>query len=81
MTRNQLSISQGDHHSPITMLSLTPDRSAKQENREPGFTVKESNRHEIRVDRSHLPLTVHFGEKTYILVVTRSNKLLLQKPF
>jgi len=81
MIRNRLSVSRGAQHSSGTLLSLTSIRPAVQENQEQGFTVKETRRHEIRVDRSQLPLTVHFGEKTYILVLTRSNKLLLQKPF
>jgi len=49
--------------------------------RVPGCTGDTSKRNEVSVDRSQLPLTIHFGDKTYILVVTRSNKLLLQKPF
>jgi len=30
--------------------------------------------------RNDLPLTVQYGESTYVLVVTKSEKLLLQKP-
>ncbi|HEY5973162.1 MAG TPA: hypothetical protein VIU41_00330 [Geobacteraceae bacterium] len=34
----------------------------------------------ITVQRHQLPLTINYDNKTYILVLTRSNKLLLQKP-
>jgi hypothetical protein len=36
---------------------------------------------DISLDRENFPLTVRYGNKTYILVLTKSNKLLLQKPF
>ena len=34
----------------------------------------------LTLDRNDLPLTVRYGETTYVLVVTKSEKLLLQKP-
>ena len=34
----------------------------------------------LTLGRSDLPLTVQYGETTYVLVVTKSEKLLLQKP-
>jgi len=34
----------------------------------------------LTLDRNDLPLTVRYGESTYVLVVTKSKKLLLQKP-
>lgn len=35
----------------------------------------------IKLESSHFPLTISYMEKTYILVLTKSGKLLLQKPF
>jgi len=37
-------------------------------------------RKRLTLDRNDLPLTVRYGESTYVLVVTKSEKLLLQKP-
>jgi hypothetical protein len=34
----------------------------------------------LTLNRNDLPLTVQYGESTYVLVVTKSEKLLLQKP-
>jgi hypothetical protein len=34
----------------------------------------------LTMDRNDFPLTVQYGESTYVLVVTKSEKLLLQKP-
>ena len=34
----------------------------------------------LTMDRKDFPLTVQYGETTYVLVVTKSEKLLLQKP-
>lgn len=34
----------------------------------------------VTLERQNLPLTIKYDDKTYILVLTRSNKLLLQKP-
>ena len=34
----------------------------------------------VTLERQNLPLTVKYDDKTYILVLTKSNKLLLQKP-
>ncbi len=39
-----------------------------------------STRKQLTLDRSDLPLTVRYGETTYVLVVTKTEKLLLQKP-
>ena len=41
-------------------------------------TVKSKKR--LTMARSDFPLTVQYGETTYVLVVTKSEKLLLQKP-
>jgi hypothetical protein len=37
-------------------------------------------RKQLDLDRSDFPLTVQYGETTNVLVVTKSEKLLLQKP-
>lgn len=37
-------------------------------------------RKQLIMDRSDFPLTIRFGESTYILVVTKNDKVLLQKP-
>ena len=42
-------------------------------------TSKPQHNH-LKMDRKDLPLTISYGEKTYILIVTKSEKLLLQKP-
>jgi len=34
----------------------------------------------LTMDRSDFPLTVQYGETTYVLIATKSKKLLLQKP-
>lgn len=34
----------------------------------------------LTLDRKDFPLTVQYGETTYVLVVTKTEKLLLQKP-
>jgi len=34
----------------------------------------------LTLDRKDFPLTVRYGDTTYVLVVTKSEKLLLQKP-
>jgi len=34
----------------------------------------------LRLSRAELPLMVEFDDKTYVLVLTKSDKLLLQKP-
>ncbi len=47
--------------------------------RERNVAVRESKRYEVSLTRNELPLTVQYGDKTYILVLTKSNKLLLQK--
>lgn len=76
MIRNQLDNLDARQSAEI-LLSLSPDGKSI-----PCCTRDDtSKRNEVSVDRSQLPLTIHFGDKTYILVVTRSNKLLLQKPF
>ncbi len=41
-------------------------------------TVKSKKR--MTMARRDFPLTVQYGETTYVLVVTKSEKLLLQKP-
>jgi hemin uptake protein HemP len=38
-------------------------------------------RKHLSLQRQNFPLTINYGEKTYVLVLTRSGKLLLQKPF
>jgi len=42
--------------------------------------VIETKSFEICLTKAELPLTVLFDDQTYILVLTKSNKLLLQKP-
>jgi hypothetical protein len=42
-------------------------------------TSKPQHNH-LKMDRKDLPLTISYGEKTYVLIVTKSEKLLLQKP-
>jgi hypothetical protein len=34
----------------------------------------------LSLSKNELPLTVEYGDKAYVLVLTRSGKLLLQKP-
>lgn len=46
----------------------------------PEIVIQEKKRFEISLTRDELPLTVQYDDKTYILVLTKSNKLLLQKP-
>lgn len=43
-------------------------------------TSAKPSRKQLTLDRGDLPLTVRYGESTYILVVTKTEKLLLQKP-
>ncbi|MFZ4855554.1 MAG: hypothetical protein ACOYL3_04090 [Desulfuromonadaceae bacterium] len=38
------------------------------------------SRKRLTMARNDFPLTVQYGETTYVLVVTKSEKLLLQKP-
>lgn len=35
----------------------------------------------LKLENRNFPLTINYQEKTYILVLTKSGKLLLQKPF
>ena len=39
-----------------------------------------SRRTLLKLERGDLPLAVQYGESTYVLVVTKTGKLLLQKP-
>jgi hypothetical protein len=55
-------------------------RAVTTEQLERNIVVRESKRYEVRLSRDELPLTVQYDDKTYILVLTKSNKLLLQKP-
>ncbi|MDD2897748.1 MAG: hypothetical protein PHI31_03430 [Desulfuromonadaceae bacterium] len=34
----------------------------------------------LSMERNDFPLTVQYGDTTYVLVATKGNKLLLQKP-
>jgi len=47
---------------------------------EQGNTNTPIPRKQLSLNRSDLPLIVQYGESTYVLVVTKSEKLLLQKP-
>jgi hypothetical protein len=38
------------------------------------------SRKQLTLERRDLPLTVQYGDTTYVLVVTKTEKLLLQKP-
>jgi hypothetical protein len=46
----------------------------------PEVVIQEKKSFEVSLTREELPLTVQYDDKTYILVLTKSNKLLLQKP-
>lgn len=46
----------------------------------PEIVIQERKRFEISLTCDELPLTVQYDDKTYVLVLTKSNKLLLQKP-
>jgi hypothetical protein len=46
----------------------------------PEIVFQEKKSFEVTLTRAELPLTVQYDDKTYILVLTKSNKLLLQKP-
>jgi hypothetical protein len=39
-----------------------------------------SDRSVLRLSRADLPMMVEFDQTTYVLVLTKSDKLLLQKP-
>jgi hypothetical protein len=43
-------------------------------------TSSVKSRKRLTIARVDFPLTVQYGETTYVLVVTKSKKLLLQKP-
>jgi hemin uptake protein HemP len=62
----------------ISINSLRRERSAT--NREQTVPTRARERIEVHLTREELPLTVQFDDKTYVLVLTKSNKLLLQKP-
>jgi hypothetical protein len=57
---------------------LQRERSVK--NREGVAPTRVRERLEVHLTREDLPLTVQYDDKTYVLVLTKSNKLLLQKP-
>jgi hypothetical protein len=40
----------------------------------------QNDRAVLRLNKSELPLMVEYDDKTYVLVLTKSDKLLLQKP-
>jgi len=63
------------------VLSITTAKRAAIANQlKPNSSVRELKHFEVRLTRDELPLTVQYDDKTYILVLTKSNKLLLQKP-
>jgi len=46
----------------------------------PDYVLKAPSARSITLKRHNLPMTVRYEDKTYILVLTKSGKLLLQKP-
>lgn len=67
-----------DSGNVISISSLQRERSSK--NRERAVLPRTRERLEVHLTREELPLTVQYDDKTYVLVLTKSNKLLLQKP-
>jgi hypothetical protein len=67
-----------DSGNVISINSLQRERSVK--NREGVAPTRVRERLEVHLTREDLPLTVQYDDKTYVLVLTKSNKLLLQKP-
>jgi hypothetical protein len=45
-----------------------------------GTSATRSDRPVLRLNKSDLPLMVEYDDKTYVLVLTKGEKLLLQKP-
>jgi hypothetical protein len=62
------------------VVSVASKQDILPELREQTIAVRESKHYEVCLTRDELPLTVQYDDKTYILVLTKSNKLLLQKP-
>jgi len=52
--------------------------AVKPEQQEQNIVVVESRRYKVHLTKEELPLTVTYGESTYVIVVTKSDKLLLQ---
>lgn len=48
--------------------------------RQSDIQAKAPTRKQLTLDRKDLPLRVQYGGTDYVLVVTKSDKLLLQKP-
>jgi hypothetical protein len=80
MTANQASVSIRTRHSTGKVISFASKQGVQPEFSEQTIAVRESKRYEVCLTRDELPLTVQYDDKTYILVLTKSNKLLLQKP-
>jgi len=53
-------------------------RAIKPDYDEQNIVVVASRRYKVRLAKEDLPLTVTYGDYTYVLVVTKSDKLLLQ---
>jgi len=53
-------------------------RAIQADQQEQNFVVVASKRYKVRLSKEELPLTVTYGESTYVIVVTKSDKLLLQ---
>jgi hypothetical protein len=80
MSANQAFVSTPTQHTTGKVVSLATKQDITQEPRERIIAVRESKHYEVYLTRKDFPLTVQYDDKTYILVLTKSNKLLLQKP-
>jgi len=80
MSAIQASISARTHTTTGKVISLVTKQDSTPELQDRIIAVRESKRYEVCLTRDELPLTVQYDDKTYVLVLTKSNKLLLQKP-
>jgi hypothetical protein len=80
MRANQAALSIRTQHTLGKVVSLVTKQGMTPELREQTIAVRESKRYEVCLTRDQLPLTVQYDDTTYVLVLTKSNKLLLQKP-
>lgn len=80
MPENQASEPVVTPRTKVSHLSSARKKSAFQETREETIPVISTKSFEVALTRDELPLTVFYEGATYVLVLTRNNKLLLQKP-
>jgi hypothetical protein len=64
----------------IKVRTVRSTKSAtKPRQQEQNIVVVESKRYKVRLTKEELPLTVTYGESTYVIAVAKGDKLLLQK--